>query len=337
MKRLYFILPVIVFLSAVLLVEMAGQIYFYTNTGQGLIAILLNETRYINDEESGQKLLNPAYSRPGFRINSLGLRSDEIEKGSDRHLLFIGASTVMGELADSNEETFSYLVAEKLSRRMNDSYRAINAGIAGYRIADQLAMLERIAGRVKPDFILIYPGFNDVSDYCQAQRGEDGSVLPEWWVSFRMIRRKTEPFRPAAPMHASGKVEEFDTSQFENTLSELIEKAKSYSRYVIVMTGGRAFSPNQEPELQWRLSASVRGYASCLSMAQLNEAYDLYNDAIRRVAGNLGVSVIDVARELPSGTAYFGDATHFNRRGEELLSDKITDVILSSRLAGRGG
>lgn len=325
----------VTFVLVIVLAEVMNQAYAYVRHGQGVVALLNDETKYVTDAESGLKLLNPAYSRDGFVVNSYGLRSPEIAGSSSARslkVMFLGASTVMGELAAKNEETFAYLTARKLARDLSAEVTPINAGIAGYRVNDQRRMLRRLADVLHTDILVIYPGFNDVSDYCgvrqvRERRGLPYLSLPDWWMSFNTVRRRSDGLRPAVSTSTREAGKEIEYDRFQQSVSSLVDEALDASKHVILVTGARAFSGNQDEATQWRLSASVRGYVSCMSMSELNRVYDAHNDILRKVSAQRSLPLFDLARVVPAGADFFGDATHFNRRGEAFVSDKLANFI----------
>src|SRR5690606_20900227 len=89
----------------------------------------------------------------------------------------IGASSVMGELATSNDETFSYILERRLESTFpGNRIDVINAGISGHRLRDQRRMIEKVVLAHEPDLIVMYSGFNDFADYC---RRDDTEAQPQ--------------------------------------------------------------------------------------------------------------------------------------------------------------
>jgi lysophospholipase L1-like esterase len=334
---------------AVVAVEATLQTRMYLRSGQGLIALLTDRMRYRTDVDSGLKLLNPRASRPEFRINSLGFRSDEVSQAKTDGLVriaIVGASTVMGELAASNENTFAYLLGRQLNAASPvRRYEVVNAGIAGYRVKDQAQLIDQKIRPLAPDLIVIVPGFNDVSDYCGgSSRDKPVSyaapmpTLPEWWSSFNTVRRLTSSWRPSPPVSPAAAKREivYDWAAYRREFDGLLRVASSVAPRVLVATNGRAFGLEQDEATRWRLSSSVRSYATCLSVEGVIQIYDRLNTEIAQSTATQGLLFIDLARLIPKGAEYFGDATHFTPRGEALVSNLLLRKIQEAGVAGGG-
>jgi hypothetical protein len=67
-------------------------------------------------------------------------------------------------------------------------------------------------------------------------------------------------------------------------------------------------------------AASALFFRPCLSGRELSRAVDSLNAALRQVAQDQGVPLIDAARLLPPDPRLFGDASHFSVAGEEAFA-----------------
>ncbi len=75
----------------------------------------------------------------------------------------------------------------------------------------------------------------------------------------------------------------------------------------------------------------------CFSLDGLLEASKLFNDAIRSVARQRRVPLIDLASTMPGGLEYFYGDSHFTFKGQNFAADFIyraitNDDSLSQRL-----
>lgn len=342
-----FVTIIAVALFIVFLIEAALQVRMFASTGQGLAALLTDRTRYRIDKETGLKLLNPLASRPNFAINSLGFRSAEVALAKPPALfrvVVVGASTVMGELAATNEDTFSALLEKKLNDGQRERrYEVVNAGIAGYRLRDQATLVRKKVKPLYPDLVILYPGFNDVSDFCgggDVKKAKPYRLptlgLPDWWISFNTLRRVSAPLRPRPPATAQKPLQKsaFDWSAYGDDLVALLHAAKSVSPRVVISSNARSFGMEQDEATRWRLSNSARSFAACLTVEDLIHIYDRLNAEIGQAAGTQGTIFVDLANSVPRGETYFGDATHFSRRGEVLVSDSLFAKLTHSDLLG---
>ena len=124
----------------------------------------------------------------------------------------VHATRAQGETAATNESTFSYRLAALLKNAYpGTTIEVINAGISGYRLADQQQMLSSIVLPMQPDVVLIYPGFNDFADYCSTNGGSGTDAVtakarplftlprPAWSLTVAAIGRQT-PFLWPEPL-----------------------------------------------------------------------------------------------------------------------------------------
>ncbi|AKU10732.1 hypothetical protein AzCIB_0827 [Azoarcus sp. CIB] len=341
-------------LSAALLfvaVETALQVRSHLRFGQSVFNALRGETRYVDDARTGLKLLRPNRVFPGreveIRSNSLGLRSPELAPqrtpGSLR-VAVVGASTVMGELTRSNDATFPALLGERLRARYPQrDIEVVNAGISGYRLADQLRMLEKVVLPLTPDLVIVYPGFNDFADYCRDKAPASATLrqglplvsLPGWLLSVDAVRRHTAFLRAAAPgRQAVLDPAAVDLQPYRARLERLIAKARDAGVPLVLATNARAYRPEQPLEEQMRLSAQARYFNPCFDLAGLNALYDRHNGEILEVGRRLGVPVLPLHERIPGGREYFADASHFTLAGERLAADAIFAFLVRRGLPG---
>jgi lysophospholipase L1-like esterase len=280
-------------LTAVLLLtalELGLQIRSQLRFGQSVLNAVRGETRYVEDMGTGLKLLRPNHVFPGqdveIRSNSLGLRSPEIlpdrTPGSLR-IAVVGASTVMGELARNNEITFPALLAQRLRQRYpHREVEVVNAGISGYRLDDQQRMLRKIVLPLRPDLIIVYPGFNDFADYCQdppdpssAREGLPLFSAPTWLLSVEAVRRRTGFMRAAPPETKSVRdAAAIDVAPYRSRLESLIKTVREAHVPLLLATNARAYRNDQPLKEQLRLSEQARHFNRCFDLSGLHTLYD---------------------------------------------------------------
>lgn len=332
-------------------VEAALQVRSHLRFGQSVFNALRGETRYVEDARTGLKLLRPNRVFPGqeveIRSNSLGLRSPELAPqrapGSLR-VAVVGASTVMGELTRSNDATFPALLGERLRERYPQrEIEVVNAGISGYRLADQLRMLENVVLPLQPDLVIVYSGFNDFADYCRAEAPESSArrqglpvvSLPDWLLSVEAVRRHTAFLRTGLPAPQTLlDPAAVDLQPYRAQLERLVARARDAGVPIVLATNARAYRPEQPLEEQMRLSAQARHFNPCFDLAGLNTLYDRHNGEILDVGRRLGVPVLPLHERIPGGREYFADASHFTLAGERLAAETIFAFLVRRGLPG---
>ena len=338
----------VVLLTALLILslEFALQVRSHIRNGQSVFNLLTNETRYVVDSISGIKTLRPDSSLVGSTItidtNSFGLRSPEIplerEPRSFR-MAVVGASAVMGELAASNDVTFSRILERELRASFPTSrIDVINAGISGHRIADQRRMIESVVLAHDPDLIVMYSGFNDFADYCtleatnSARKGLPALKMPAWVLSFEAIERHTGFLRPGVESHEILRPEMPDLEPYRNELEQIADLASARGVALVLVTNAKAYGRSQTPAQQQRLAAEQLRFTPCFDLAGMLDLYDIHNDVIRHAGDQHGIRVFDLSAVLPEDSTYFEDATHFNPAGEALVAQQLRDFLIDNDL-----
>ena len=102
----------------------------------------------------------------------VGLRNlDELDPDA-YHILAVGDSFTFGPFISDMDTWPAQLEAELHNRDPQRPVQVLNAGIAGYTIADELAHLQDKGVALNPDMVIIQVYPNDVSDYRAHKREE---------------------------------------------------------------------------------------------------------------------------------------------------------------------
>jgi lysophospholipase L1-like esterase len=336
-----------------LVVECALQIESEIVIGESVFDVFGSQSRYVRDKATGLKLLRPNHvvvgSRLTTRTNSLGLRSPEIPRarspGSFR-IAVVGASTVMGVGAATNEDTFPALLESRLRKMFpGRTIEVINAGIAGYTLEDERLLLERLILPLRPDLVIAYTGVNDFRDYCDesvepgkivaAQRhGLPLIALPGWLRSVKLTLENTA-FLRVAPSRVGDKRDphSVDLGPYRARLEALARTALSAKIAVVLATNARAYRPEQPPEQQQRLSFMAHQYfLPCFDIAGLHALHDLHNAEILKLGKRMGFPVLPLAERIPGGERYFDDSFHLSNEGERLVAEEIFQFLMANHL-----
>lgn len=336
-----------------LVLETAMQARSHIRNGQSILNAFTAETRYVVDEKTGLKVLRPNHvflgSQVEMRTNSLGLRSPEIAPAKEAgvvRIAVVGASTVMGAYAATNEDTFSMRLGTLLGKTFPDRrFEVINAGIAGYGLIEQSQMLEKIVLPLAPDIVIVYPGFNDFAAYCRSDSDKAIAVrkpkrsglpiieMPEWLLSIELLTKNTVGLRtPPVSSSTTRSVATLDLSDYRKKLDVLGSVALRSRIPFVFSTNARAYRPEQPLAEQQALSETARYYNPCFDLNGLHTLYDLHNTEIKSAAGRFGFSVVPLDQEIPGGRRYFIDASHFSNAGEQLAAERLLDLLVTSKL-----
>lgn len=340
-----------------LLAEGALQVRAHLRYGTSIANVASAETTFVFNETFQIKTLRPGAvikgSQSTIETNALGLRSPEVaaeKRPEEFRVVVLGASTVMGTYTRNNADTLSYRLEAHLKDRLPDrSVTVINAGIAGAAVNDQARMLERLViPHLKPDLLVWYPGFNDVSAYCRKTASAatptarpaifQALELPTWLLSVELLTKNTVWLRTARAGNTQAvDARALDLSAFEHEVEALLTRARSEGIKTLVLTNARAFRRTMPLAEQEALSETARYYNACFDLQGLHDAFDLHNQALVKVATKVGVETYRFDEAMPGGKEHFGDATHFSIAGTDLAASDVSRVILERKLLSPEG
>lgn len=324
--------------------EAAIQWRSYKRTGHSIFTRVQGESTYVHDAELGFNLLRPNHRSGGGQqevvSNSWGLRSPEITEAKPHgtvRIAVLGASTVMGAYAPTNQDTFPGRLQTLLRERFGDRpIEVINAGVVGLSIQQQTRLFERRISRFAPDLTIVYTGFNDFSNYCRKTSREQAWVarplvaidLPSWLLSIELLLKNTVPLR-SLPMGLSPgvKVEALDLDPYQQKVGALLNALQASGTRPLIARNARSYRRDQPMAEQQRLSATARFYKPCFDLEGLHALYERHNDVISEVAATSGVPVLALDEVLPGGDKYFADASHFSPLGEQLVAAWLADRV----------
>lgn len=340
------LLVVALALLTLVLVEAALQLRAHFRQGQSVFNALRAETRYVRDERLGIPLLRPNRVLSGseitLRSNSLGLRSEDLAPRPAPGVIRIavlGASTVMGAYAASNEDTFPYRMQALLNARADGHrYEVVNAGIAGLTLREQAILLENVVAGLSPDLVVAYPGFNDFTGYCEpparatktsADRSLPQIRLPEWLLTVDLLTKNSASLRqlPDTLDLQRKDPDALDLSHYARALDRLDQIARAHDMQLVMSTMARSFREEQPPAEQRELAGTALHYYRCFDLAGLHALYDRHNATIEAFARDHDIPLVRLAQHIPGGRTYFVDAGHFSASGEQRAAEAITAFL----------
>jgi len=328
-----------------LAIEAIVQYRSYLRYGLSTMHTSPQESLYTEDRETGLRLLRPNKLVRGqvqsIQANSLGLRSPEIPLAHAAHSLrvaVIGASSVMGATERDNEHTFPAQLEGLLREAMpHKRIEVVNAGIAGYSLADERAMLERRVAPLKPDLVILYTGFNDFASYCRGSGRADARTLPmlsvpNWWLSYDLLKKNTAALRAGQASGLRRNVLAIDLEAYRTQVEQLVTSGQRLGMRLVMLTNARSFRREQPIDEQLRLSSLTRYYTPCFELEGLHTLWDRHNQVLVAVAEAHGVPVLELDRLVPGGDIYFSGGNHFTEVGDQVVAHTIADFLLQRRL-----
>jgi acyl-CoA synthetase (AMP-forming)/AMP-acid ligase II/lysophospholipase L1-like esterase len=337
-RRWSFALAAAIALAIMVAGEGALQTRAYLKTGRSAAALLTGRGTVIFNEEWGVRTYRPnnvlevPSRQVRFETNSLGLRSPEIQRqpgANELRVAVAGASTVAGAYAKRNSDTFSSLLEKQLrSSHPQQPVNVINGGIEGHTLRETRILVEKGLIGLHPSLVIIYPGFNDITNMCHVANGTSHRQplpslgLPNWVLSRELVSKNTVLLR--TPPHRADRVDPATrfSPEYVVTLRELIHSLRKAHIEPVLMTVARAFKGIDKQQGS-RLAETALYYNSCLDYEGLVKAGELYNSVITKTAREEHVNLLDLAQAMPAGRRYFVDAGHFNAEGERFVADYL--------------
>ena len=321
----------------------------YLMTGRSdLIDVAMGTPRMVFNTSFGVKTYRPNMTDPDptddrqFTTNALGFRSPDIPPvpaPDELRIVVVGASTVAGVFAKTNNETFPSLLQEQLRSAMpGRPVNVINAGIEGLMASELDVLVERAVIPLRPSIALIYAGFNDMALICKAsapvvqplQPAPALGALPPWVMTSAVLSKYALPLRQAPVRAGLVDPEKFFPASYGDALSRVVTRLKAAGIEPVLMTVPRGFDAG-DGAIGRKLATTALVYNHCLDYDGMVKAATMFNRTIEQVAARHQVDLITLGKQMPRGPTYFHDAAHFTSAGERTASHIIFQHLAGTR------
>lgn len=318
----------------------------YVKTGRSALDLATGQSRVAMNEQYGVKTYRPnlrdvsqAEGRE-FSTNSLGFRSAEIALApapGELRLVVVGASTVAGAYAKTNDTTFPALLERQLRQAMpGRTVNVINAGVEGLTLREIEILVERGIIPLRPTAVLVYAGFNDMAYICRDTAGVSSNLqplpapsMPRWSLSNTIISKNTVALRDSPVRAGIVDPAKHIPDSYRQGLERIVSKLEGAGIAPVLLTVARGFRA-EDGAAGRKLASSALYYNHCLDFDGLNKAGNLFNGVIADVAHSHRIPLVDLGQAMPGGPKYFVDAAHFTAAGEEAASALIYQALLNN-------
>ena len=276
-----------------------------------------------------QQIRSRFFDGKKIRINSLGLRGDEVASDkTNRRIVAIGNSCTFG-WGVPVQTIFTTL----LNRRLGGDWESINAGLPGYSSFQGKKFLESDILELEPDILLVMFGWNDhwaaasqIADKDQQfpsqtvialqnnlARLHTYRLLKKGWLN--LIEQSTD-----STFDRERSVYRVGLRDFRTNLNEICRIAKSNNILPALLTSPIPSLDKYYP----------RGMTS-----PLHRKHEQYNQMIRAVALENDILLVDLNLEFEKADQLWdnpaNDPIHFNARGHVLAA-----LTIATRLKRAG-
>jgi lysophospholipase L1-like esterase len=325
---------VVIAVLALALVELVFQVRAQQRTGESVFSLMLGDTTYVKHPQLDVRILRPSSVIKGTKqtiaTNRYGLRDDDFEPvapAGEQRIALLGASTIMGAYAPTNAQTSSAALQRLLNVGQDRGrFKVVNAGLGGTTIEGQSQILAGMLPDLGVSQVIWYPGSNDIG--CSAPTNPRTSKairlpwpsLPKWTLTSDIIVKNTAFLRRNSAASSQSLRPNFDPVAVHTEIERGVESAKQAGLSIVLVTSATSFRSDMPAAQITSRAASALFFRPCYSGPQLAAAVDSLNAALRDVAREQDVPLIDAARLLPPDPRLFGDASHFSVAGEEAFA-----------------
>ena len=281
-----------------------------------------------------------------WRMNSLGYRSPEL-RGDRVNIVAFGASETFG-LYESPDREYPRVVEARLEQLRPQVYSVVNIAMPGIRIG-RVGYLERAVEQTQAGHIVVYPSLANYIDttepFCQQESRPAASPSgPAELIRLTgKLDQQAKILIPASIQDSIralliwsatrnemplSRVPEATLNAFAEDLRCVVSVARKHNATPILVTHATYFGDRVAPEDAAMMLAWRRFYPQLREEGFL-DLERRANDAIRTVAAESQVPLVDAAIAMPKGPTYFADFVHFTDKGAAVMAGLIADAILN--------
>jgi lysophospholipase L1-like esterase len=308
-----------------------------------------------------------------FTTNNVGLRGDSLAmpKPDDELRVFVVGGSTTETLYLDDRQAMTRMLEDRLDTIVSGKrVKVYGAGKSGARSADHIEMIAHRLVHLEPDALIVFAGINDLR---AAMFGRNHLMLPpalgapdtEWTlmqllrfavtefqlgrrlfsllkpddyrdaveqITLRSDFRRSVRMRQALPVSAGAL--RIDVKPYRNNLISLVGIARSHGIELVFLTQATTWNSRVDSEIaKWHWMSA--GPDSAYREEALDQAMEAYNDAVRAVAAQFDVPLLDLARLLPKSGDYFYDDVHFNPRGADTVGAMLASFVSENTRLGR--
>lgn len=283
-----------------------------------------------------QTLKSRWFSDLSYRINSAGIRGDEIKETKvGRRIIALGNSCTFG-WGVPIENCWTTLLERNLRTKLPaSSLEVINAGIPGYSSFQGKKYFEELL-KYQPDIVLIMFGWNDHWKAGKEISDAEQKTPPAIVVSLQNIFSKLKLYKLLRKITLSAtedtqfvRIDDISGKRrvpleeyFEN-LTEIIKTSRKH---------------NIRPVLLIPPIPSLENYFTA-TRSNLHLLHQKYQEKMLRVSEYRQVEIIDLQSAFDNFNTLFDnpleDPIHFNAQGHEVAALAISEYLLANQLTDK--
>jgi hypothetical protein len=278
----------------------------------------------------------------------------------DLTLVFLGGSTVACIYVEE-ENRFPYLAGNLLEQKTGKKITSINSGVGGNNSLHSLDILLNKIIPIRPDVVVMMHNINDlvalIYDRTYWSKNPTRAAIvdfsfyknltglkalttmardlyiPNLHAATRILSKKIFGKQVKDPddefAYIRGKKLTVDEAaildEFKMNLNTFINICKARRITPVLMTQFNRYKANPDP----KVLKAMQGFQadSGIAVGEFIALYARFNQAIREVGQEQGVTVIDLAALIPQDKQYMYDVVHLNTRGSQLAAQLISERL----------
>jgi len=277
-----------------------------------------------------QTLKSRWFSDLSYRINSAGIRGDEIDHIKvGQRILALGNSCTFG-WGVPIENCWTTLLERNLRLGLHDSsLEVLNAGIPGYTSFQGKTYFQKL----QPDIVLIMFGWNDHWKAGQKISDAEQESPPAIVVSLQNIFSKLKLYKLLRKFTLSATEDTQFVRIDDITGKRRVSQEEYYKNLTEIIKTSQKH--NITPVLLIPPIASLENYFEA-TVSNLHLLHQKYQEKMLRVSEYQQVEIINLQSAFDNFNTLFDspqeDPIHFNAQGHEVAALAISEYLLAKRL-----
>jgi hypothetical protein len=329
---------------AALVLEAAARIDDRITYGASIFENYSNESLYVI--EGSKKRGKPHARFKKWALNSLGFRGPELEVGSTRVVCF-GSSETFGLYESEGNEFPRQLERQLNHENRGNHFQVVNVAYPGETLRSAATRVDEVLAAIKPEFAVIYPspgnyiwlpwlkpGGGSRTNRFELRIAENVRTLAKDILPLPVQdwMRRREISRESAKYGTLPRIPQENVEVFQKDLATLVQALQIRGVKVLLVTHATYFQEPLDPR-QKQLLTAWRRFFPMLEEAGFLDMETRMNGAVRSVALQYRIPMIDAERKLARGAENFADFSHFTDKGAKELASEISIALLNVETA----